>query len=153
MPDISAGGGFEHLPALWLKANLRRKEPFKQRRGGLCAVLNQGILCNRRELINANGFILGTSGSGKSFAAKLEQWGIFLSTDDEIFVVDPEAEYKQLAESLGGEVIKIAAGSNHHINAMDMEQGYGDTEGKRENPLILKTQFVMSLCEQVMDSE
>ena len=111
------------------------------------------ILCNRCELINANGFILGTSGSGKSFAAKLEQWGIFLSTDDEIFVVDPEAEYKQLAESLGGEVIKIAAGSNHHINAMDMEQGYGDTEGKRENPLILKTQFVMSLCEQVMDSE
>ena len=111
------------------------------------------ILCNRRELINANGFILGTSGSGKSFAAKLEQWGIFLSTDDEIFVVDPEAEYRQLAESLGGEVIKIAAGSNHHINAMDMEQGYGDTEGKRENPLILKTQFVMSLCEQVMDSE
>lgn len=110
------------------------------------------ILCNRRELINANGFILGTSGSGKSFAAKLEQWGIFLSTDDEIFVVDPEAEYRQLAESLGGEVIKIAAGSNHHINAMDMEQGYGDTEGKRENPLILKTQFVMSLCEQVMDN-
>lgn len=111
------------------------------------------ILCNRRELINANGFILGTSGSGKSFAAKLEQWGIFLSTDDEIFVVDPEAEYRSLAESLGGEVIKIAAGSNHHINAMDMEQGYGDTEGKRENPLILKTQFVMSLCEQVMDNE
>ena len=110
------------------------------------------ILCNRRELINANGFILGTSGSGKSFAAKLEQWGIFLSTDDEIFVVDPEAEYKQLVESLGGEVIKIAAGSTHHINAMDMEQGYGDTEGKRENPLILKTQFVMSLCEQVMDN-
>ena len=111
------------------------------------------ILCNRRELINANGFILGTSGSGKSFAAKLEQWGIFLSTDDEIFVVDPEAEYRSLAERLGGEVIKIAAGSTHHINAMDMEQGYGDTEGKRENPLILKTQFVMSLCEQVMDSE
>lgn len=120
---------------------------------GINATGGNLILCNRRELINANGFILGTSGSGKSFAAKLEQWGIFLSTDDEIFVVDPEAEYRQLAESLGGEVIKIAAGSNHHINAMDMEQGYGDTEGKRENPLILKTQFVMSLCEQVMDSE
>ena len=120
---------------------------------GINATSGNLILCNRRELINANGFISGTSGSGKSFAAKLEQWGIFLSTDDEIFVVDPEAEYRSLAESLGGEVIKIAAGSTHHINAMDMEQGYGDTEGKRENPLILKTQFVMSLCEQVMDNE
>ena len=84
------------------------------------------FLCNRRELINSNGFIVGTSGSGKSFAAKLEEFGTFLGTGDDIFVVDPESEYKYLAEKLGGEVIKIAAGSPHHINALDMEQGYGD---------------------------
>ena len=119
---------------------------------GVNATSGNLILCNRRELINSNGFIVGTSGSGKSFAAKLEEFGTFLGTGDDIFVVDPESEYKYLAEKLGGEMIKIAAGSLHHINALDMEQGYGDNEGKKENPLIFKTQFVMSLCEQVMDS-
>ena len=106
------------------------------------------ILANRRELLNGNGFILGVSGSGKSFTAKREIVSLALSTDDDIICLDPEAEYRPLIEGLGGEVIHIAAASHNHINAMDMAEGYGDGE----NPVILKSEFLLSLCEQLVGS-
>ena len=104
------------------------------------------IIANRKELLNGNGFVLGVSGSGKSFTAKREMVNLALSTDDDIIVIDPESEYRPLIEGLGGEVINISATSPNHINAMDMEQGYGDGE----NPVVLKSEFLLSLCEQLM---
>ena len=111
------------------------------------------ILANRWELLNANGFVLGVSGSGKSFTAKREMVGLALAAEngdggvpDDIIVIDPESEYRPLIEGLGGEVIEISATSANHINAMDMEQGYGDGE----NPVVLKSEFLLSLCEQLM---
>ena len=106
------------------------------------------IVANRKELLNGNGFILGVSGSGKSFTAKEEITGVALSTEDDIIVIDPESEYGPLIEGLGGEVISISASSRNHINAMDMEQGYGDGE----NPVVLKSEFLLSLCEQLVGS-
>lgn len=106
------------------------------------------IIANRKELLNGNGFILGVSGSGKSFTAKEEIVSLALSTNDDIIVLDPEREYGDLIEGLGGEVINISAVSRNHINAMDMEQGYGDGE----NPVVLKSEFLLSLCEQLVGS-
>ena len=106
------------------------------------------IIANRKELLNGNGFVLGVSGSGKSFTAKREMAGFALSTDDDIIVIDPESEYRPLIEGLGGEVVEISATSPNHINAMDMEQGYGDGE----NPVVLKSEFLLSLCEQLVGS-
>ena len=113
------------------------------------------ILANRWELLNANGFVLGVSGSGKSFTAKREMVGLALAAEngdggapDDIIVIDPESEYRPLIEGLGGEVIEVSATSPNHINAMDMEQGYGDGE----NPVVLKSEFLLSLCEQLMGS-
>lgn len=120
---------------------------------GVNATSRNLIVCNRRQLLNGNGFILGVSGSGKSFAAKEEITSIALSTDDDILIVDPEREYAPLVRALGGEVVQISAGSPNHINAMDMASGYGEVDGKTENPLILKSQFIMSLCEQLMKPE
>lgn len=105
------------------------------------------IVVNRRKLLNGNGFILGVSGSGKSFAAKREICDIALSTDDDILIVDPEREYSPLIKGLGGEVIRIAAGSKNHINAMDINANYG---GDTENPIVLKAEFILSLCEQLV---
>jgi len=107
------------------------------------------IIANRKELLNGNGFVLGVSGSGKSFTAKREMVALALSTEDDIIVVDPEAEYRPLIEGMGGEVIDISATSCNHINAMDMEQGYGDGE----NPVVLKSEFLLSLCEQLMGNQ
>lgn len=104
------------------------------------------IVANRRELLNGNGFVLGVSGSGKSFAAKREITSLALSTNGDIIIVDPESEYRPLVEGLGGEVINISAVSPNHINALDMSEGYGDGE----NPVVLKSEFILSLCEQLM---
>ena len=132
--------------------------PFKsqeiQDRGGIYygvnAVSHNLIICNRGNLLNGNGFILGVSGSGKSMAAKQEFASLALSTDHDLIVVDPEREYGPLVRAMGGEVITISASSaeNSYINALDLSSGYGD--GK--NPLVLKSEFIMSLCEQLMGS-
>ena len=112
---------------------------------GSNAISRNPILCNRKNQLNGNGFILGVSGSGKSFAAKEEIASIALGTTDDIIIIDPEFEYAPLAAALGGEVIEISANSMHHINAMDMVQGYGDIS----NPIALKSEFVMSLCDEL----
>ena len=87
------------------------------------------IIADRKQLLNGNGFVLGVSGSGKSFTAKREMAALALATGDDIIVIDPESEYRPLIEGLGGEVIDISATSTNHINALDMEQGYGDGKG------------------------
>ena len=106
------------------------------------------IIANRKELLNGNGFVLGVSGSGKSFTAKEEIVNVALATGDDIIVIDPEAEYSPIIEGLDGEVINISATSRNHINAMDMEQGYGDGD----NQVVLKSEFLLSLCEQLVGS-
>ena len=107
------------------------------------------IMVDRKQLLNGNSFILGVSGSGKSFTAKQEITSIKLREPDaDIIIVDPEREYSPLVNALGGEVIKISATSDNHINAMDMNSEYGDGT----NPVILKSEFILSLCEQLIGS-
>lgn len=107
------------------------------------------IIADRKQLLNGNSFILGVSGSGKSFTAKEEIVSIMLrDSNADIILIDPEREESQLVKALGGEVIKISATSNNHINAMDMNSEYGDGA----NPVILKSEFVLSLCEQLIGS-
>lgn len=103
------------------------------------------ILADRTQLLNGNSFILGVSGSGKSFAAKREITNHMLATDADILIIDPEREYAPLIRALGGEVIEISATSQNHINAMDMTKEYGEI-----NPIIEKSQFLQSLCEQII---
>lgn len=104
------------------------------------------IIANRKQLLNGNSFILGVSGSGKSFTAKREIVNQMLASDDDIILIDPEREYSALVNAMGGETIHISATSPNHINAMDMNRQYGDGA----NPIILKSEFVLSLCEQLI---
>ncbi len=112
---------------------------------GINAISRNMIFCDKRKLLNPNGFRLGVPGSGKSMGAKAELEFIAISTDDDILVCDPEGEYGPVIEALGGEVIRIAAGSRDHINAMDMVEGYGDNK----DPIIDKSEFILSLFEQL----
>ena len=106
------------------------------------------ILIDRRKLQNGNSFIVGVSGSGKSFTAKQEITSIALRDKDaDIIVLDPEAEYKPLIKALGGEVIKISATSDNHINALDLNKDYDE-----KKPIVAKSEFILSLCEQVINT-
>ena len=113
---------------------------------GLNALSNNLIMVDRKLLKNPNGLILGTPGSGKSFAAKREIANVFLVTNDDIIICDPEAEYGPLVERLKGQVIKISPTSTHYINPMDLNLNYSDDE----NPLSLKSDFILSLCELIV---
>ena len=129
--------------------------PFKvqeiQDQGGIYfgenAISHNLILCNREKLLNQSAFILGVSGSGKSFSAKEQITFLMLNTTDDILICDPEGEFVPLVEAMGkdvGTVIHMMAGGKDRLNAMYMVEGYGEN-----SPVIEKSQFVMSLVEQI----
>ena len=115
---------------------------------GLNALSSNLIMVDRKKLKNPNGLILGTPGSGKSFSAKREITNAFLITGDDIAICDPEGEYFPLVQRLGGQVIRISPTSSDYINPMDINLNYSDDE----NPLSLKADFILSLCELVVGS-
>ena len=113
---------------------------------GLNALSNNLIMVDRKRLKTPNGLILGTPGSGKSFSAKREITNAYLITDDDVIVCDPEGEYYPLVERFHGQVVKISPASSHYINPMDMNLNYSDDD----NPLSLKSDFLLSLCELIV---
>ena len=116
---------------------------------GLNALSNNLIMADRKVLKNPNGLILGTPGSGKSFAAKREIANSFLVTDDDIIISDPESEYSALTARFGGQVIKISPTSDQYINPMDINMNYSDDD----NPVALKADFILSLCELIVGNK
>ena len=113
---------------------------------GLNALSNNMIMVDKKMLKNPNGLILGTPGSGKSFSAKREMTNAFLVTNDDIYVCDPEAEYNPLIHALKGQVVKLSPTSKDYLNPLDININYSD----EENPLALKSDFVLSFCELII---
>ena len=128
--------------------------PFKVQeimdRGGIYfgenAISHNLIMCNKANLLNQSAFLLGVPGSGKSFSAKELITFLILNTEDDILICDPEGEYAPLIEAMGGmgSVIRVSAGGRDRLNAMYMVDGYGEN-----NPIVVKSQFIMSLIEQI----
>ena len=131
--------------------------PFKvqeiQHRNGIFQGINviskNMIFVNRKELLNGNCFILGVSGSGKSFTAKEEIVNLLLTRDADVIIIDPEREYSPLVNAMGGQVIELSAKSKNHINCLDINKEYGDGA----SPIAFKAEFVLSLFEQVMGKD
>ena len=115
---------------------------------GLNVTSNNLIMVDRKKSKNPNGLILGTPGSGKSFAAKREMTNVFFTTNDDIIIGDPEGEYYPLVHALGGQVIHISPNSKDYINPMDINMNYSEDD----NPLGVKSDFILSLCELIMGS-
>ena len=111
------------------------------------AISHNLIMCNKANLLNQSAFLLGVPGSGKSFCAKELITFLILNTDDDILICDPEGEFAPRVQALGGDIstiIRMAAGGKDRLNAMYMVDGYGEN-----NPIVEKSQFVMSLVEQI----
>ena len=114
---------------------------------GLNQTTNNLIIFNRASLINANGFILGCPGSGKSFSAKREMLNVFLATNDDIIIVDPEREYTNLVKALGGELLYISEGSDTHLNPLEISI---EEYNKGEDVVSSKYDFFLSFFETIM---
>lgn len=113
---------------------------------GVNVISKNMIIVNRKFLLNGNCFILGVSGSGKSFTAKEEMVNLLLSTDADVMIIDPEREYSALVEAMDGQVIELSAKSKNHINCLDINKEYADGA----SPIAFKAEFVLSLFEQVI---
>ena len=114
---------------------------------GINPLTKELILADRTALKNPNGLYLGVPGGGKSFAGKREKLMYFLNYDScDIMVIDPEDEYQGMVELIGGQVVDFSASSMQHINPMDInfDVGYKD-----EDPIAMKSQFLLSIAEQV----
>lgn len=114
---------------------------------GVNALTHNLIICDRRRLQNQGAFILGVPGAGKSMIAKEQIIFLYLTTDDTILINDPEGEYSRIVKKLGGTVVKIQAGGEHHLNAMDMESGYGEKGGIAD-----KSEYIQTLFERMTDA-
>lgn len=132
-------------------------EPFRTQQilepGGIYlgqnAISNELIIYNRKTLKNYSAFLFGVPGSGKSMAAKqMIEWEL-LGTSDDIMICDPEGEYGRLLKPQGAQIVHVAPGSGHYINAMDMVEGYADNQ----DPVGQKSQFIMTLMEQIENRE
>lgn len=117
---------------------------------GLNQTTNNLIIFNRASLINANGFILGCPGSGKSFSAKREMLNVFLATNDEIIIVDPEREYTNLVKALGGELLYISESSDTHLNPLEISI---EEYNKGEDVVSSKYDFFLSFFETIMGKQ
>ena len=113
---------------------------------GINAKSHNMIMLDRKQARCPNGLKLGTPGSGKSMSCKSEIVSVFLTTADDIFISDPEAEYYPLVKRLHGQVIKLSPTSRDYVNPLDINLNYSEDD----SPLALKSDFVLSFCELVM---
>lgn len=113
---------------------------------GLNAVSNNMIVLDRKCARCPNGLVFGTPGSGKSMSCKREITHIILTTPDNVIICDPEAEYYPLVNRLHGQVIRLSPTSKDFVNPLDINLNYSEDE----NPLALKSDFVLSFCELIM---
>lgn len=110
------------------------------------------ILCNRKKMMNGNGFVLSTSGAGKSTAVKFEQGGVFLNYDDDIIVLDPTGEYEEVANSFNGQFIDISPNSMNYINPLHID--IKNLSPKNIKAVITQKSTIMcGICEHAMESE
>lgn len=116
---------------------------------GLNALSNNMILLDRKQSRCPNGLVFGTPGSGKSMSCKREITFIMLMTQDNVIICDPEDEYSPLVKRLGGQVVRLSPSSTDYVNPLDINLNYSE----EENPLALKSDFVLSFCELIMGSK
>ena len=107
---------------------------------GINSLTGNVIIIDKDLLKNRNSFVLGSPGSGKSFATKEEIVSEVLSKDGDIFIIDPNDEYGELSRSFGGEVIEISVNSKTHLNPLDLTEDPED-----DAPVKSKSDFLFTI--------
>lgn len=116
---------------------------------GLCYGTNKHtnaiIVLDRASEMNANGFFLGTSGSGKSMFAKEEIVAAMMRYPNaEKIILDPDGEFYPLIKAFGGETLRLAADTDTYINVFDTELNYSENG---ISAIAMKSELIMSIVE------
>ena len=114
---------------------------------GLNAISNNMIIYNIKEEITPSTVILGMPGGGKSFMAKKLMINTLLATGDEVYVIDPDREYRNMAKELGGDVVKLSLGSDNFINLLDLDITEDPDDEDKTDPLSVKSDFIQNILE------
>lgn len=114
---------------------------------GVNAISKNMIMYDRKRSKLANGLIFGQSGSGKSFITKGEIIPNLLDGDDDMIILDPENEYRLVAEAFGGVVIDLELKSDYTINPCDMSMEWNDPKA---TPLAEKCDYMVGLVESIL---
>lgn len=117
---------------------------------GMNSLSNSVITANRKKLVNPNGLVFGMPGFGKTFLVKREILDVFLKTEDDRLIIDPEGEYKWLVKLLKGQTIKIALNSTVYINPMEINLFAENDDDKDYDPIAAKCSFIVSMCELIL---
>ena len=111
------------------------------------AISKNMIMYDRKRSRLANGLIFGQSGSGKSFFTKGEIIPNLLDSEDDVIILDPENEYRVIAQHFGGTVIDLKTKSDYHLNPCDMSMEWGDPDA---TPLVEKCDYMVGLVESIL---
>lgn len=116
---------------------------------GLCYGMNKHtnaiIVLDRAEEMNANGFILGTSGSGKSMYCKSEIIDTIIRyPKSEKIIIDPDGEYYPIIKQFGGDTLKLSADSETKINIFDTDINISENG---TSAVAMKSELIMSIIE------
>ncbi len=118
---------------------------------GINQVSKNVLIGDRKKLTNGNGFCLGVPGGGKGMATKQEIVQVFLNTEDDIIIIDPQNEYRDIAAYLTGQFIDFGAESGHNLNPLDTETlEYMET---KRAFLADKTDLMVSIFSRILDDE
>lgn len=128
---------------------------------GLNAISKNFVMLDRNKMKTASGFVVGSTGSGKSFACKREIINILLhDNESSVIIIDPENEYFDFTKAFGGVTVKISPDSNSYIDPMEMPEDYGLDENdtaasvplpvKKSKALKKKSSFIMSIVERMI---
>ena len=119
---------------------------------GINKVSGNLIIIDREQMKNGNSLVFGKPGSGKSFNCKQQIEFVKLARPDiDIIIIDPEREYRALVNAFHGELINISSTSQNHINMMDVNAHYADSDDDAEkDPIKEKAEFILSVFEQIL---
>lgn len=123
-------------------------------KGGFYYGINQNdksiITVNRKTLDNGNGFIFGVPGAGKSFFAKMEMGQVYATTNDDMLIIDPQGEYRDIGKNWNGNYINFGSQSEAYINPFDIPK-----EALKDfNAFVSdKSSFIVSLIHTLMGDD
>lgn len=116
---------------------------------GINQVSQNPIIINRKQLMNPHGFIFGKTGSGKSMFVKSEIGQILFNTQDSVIILDPQNEYMDIVQNLGGQEIDFSAKGQIYMNPWEIPEPL-PKDFDMDQFIADKSAFTRAVCKEIL---